>query len=294
MHLRHLISFREAEQRLKLQLESIEDCPDRLPSETYYFVNDRQAEIQANGKPRQLPMGDYLFEASILSQHRDPEAYPEIAHLVNIYEGLRIYSDWIFGRKTIFREPQPSDSPSDRLAEDFSNLGLILSRLRNTPKAKRAILDGVKDLYEGVTDFQIHIRGGYVEVFFHEGDFAIPAKRLSDGTLRYLFLLMLLCDPDPPPLICIEEPELGLHPDIIPKLADLLIQASQRTQIIVTTHSDVLVDAMTERPEAVVVCEKVEGQTHMRRLTKDELAPWLDKYRLGELWSRGGIGANRW
>ena len=111
--------------------------------------------------------------------------------------------------------------------------------------------------------------------------------------LRYLCLLAILCDPDPPPLICIEEPELGLHPDILPKLADLLVEASHRTQLIITTHSDILVDAMTERPEVVVVCEKHEGATTMRRLKKDELASWLEKYRLGQLWTKGQIGGTR-
>ena len=106
-------------------------------------------------------------------------------------------------------------------------------------------------------------------------------------------LLALLCDPDPPPLLCIEEPELGLHPDILPRLADLLIEASQRTQIIVTTHSDILVDAMTEIPESVVVCEKKEGKTSMVRLNKEELAVWFDHYRLGQLWTRGEIGGTR-
>jgi len=133
-----------------------------------------------------------------------------------------------------------------------------------------------------------------VQVFFSEGDFSVPATRLSDGTLRYLCLLAILCDPEPPPLICIEEPELGLHPDILPKLADLLVQASQRTQLIVTTHSDLLVDAMTEHPEAVVVCEKHDGKTEMRRLKKEDLASWLGKYRLGQLWTRGQIGGTRW
>lgn len=100
------------------------------------------------------------------------------------------------------------------------------------------------------------IEGGTVQVFFTEGEFVIPATRLSDGTLRYLCLLAILCDPDPPPLICIEEPELGLHPDVLPKLADHLLAASKYTQLIVTTHSDVLVDAMSETPESIVVCEK--------------------------------------
>jgi predicted ATPase len=138
------------------------------------------------------------------------------------------------------------------------------------------------------------INGGTVQVFFTEDDFVIPATRLSDGTLRYLCLLAILCDPEPPPLICIEEPELGLHPDILPKVADLLRSASRRTQLIVTTHSDILVDAMTETPEAVVVCSKQQGQTIMERLKPDDLREWLKKYRLGQLWTKGEIGGNRW
>jgi predicted ATPase len=112
--------------------------------------------------------------------------------------------------------------------------------------------------------------------------------------VRYLCLLALLCDPSPPPLIGIEEPELGLHPDLLPKVADLLVEASQRTQIVVTTHSDILVDALTDRPETVVVVEKHKGRTTMRRLGDQDLGGWLEKYRLGQLWTRGEIGGTRW
>ena len=86
----------------------------------------------------------------------------------------------------------------------------------------------------------------------------------------------------------------GLHPDILPKVADLLISASTCTQLIVTTHSDILVGAMTERPEVILVCEKHERQTVMRRLDEKSLASWLEKYRLGELWTRGELGGTRW
>ena len=51
---------------------------------------------------------------------------------------------------------------------------------------------------------------------------------------------------------------------------------------------------MTERPEVVVVCEKHEGQSEMRRLKKEDLAVWLDKYRLGQLWTKGQLGGTRW
>ena len=119
----------------------------------------------------------------------------------------------------------------------------------------------------------MHIEAGSVQVFLQEGDITIPATRLSDGTLRYLALLAILCDPTPPPLVCLEEPELGLHPDILPGLADLLREASERCQFIVTTHSDTFVDALTDTPESIVVCEKEDGKTTLKRLDRDEPFP---------------------
>jgi len=64
--------------------------------------------------------------------------------------------------------------------------------------------------------------------------------------------------------------------------------------LIVTTHSDVLVDALTDTPECVIVCEKREGQTELQRLSKDNLSDWLGRYSLGELWRKGELGGNRW
>lgn len=85
-----------------------------------------------------------------------------------------------------------------------------------------------------------------------------------------------------------------LHPDVLPTLADLLKEAATRTQIIVTTHSDVLIDAMSDQPESVLVAEKTAEGTTMTRLNAEQLKPWLEKYRLGQLWTRGEIGGTRW
>jgi predicted ATPase len=309
--LRHVFAFRVDEQGFRLHDERVEnEKPYSNQDEAYFYYHFQDGHPVVNavnpilgGQPvvniaaqsgRKLAQETVNIELSILSQRRDPELYPEITYLADTYEKWRIYREWAFGRNTVFRDPQKADMRNDRLEEDFSNLGLFLSRLRKTPKAKNAILDGLANLYDGLTDFDPFVEGGSVQVFFTEGDFSIPATRLSDGTLRYLCLLAILCDPTPPHLICIEEPELGLHPDILPKLADLLVATSERTQLIVTTHSDILVDAMTERPEAVVVCEKYDGQTEMRRLKEDELAKWLEKYRLGQLWIDGQLGGKRW
>ena len=297
--LRHVLSFRGDEQGFQLESELIEDVTPAaglpgITSSHYEFQPGRSARVFVGKQEQKLPRDSFNRSFPILAQYRDPLRSPELAYLADIYEKFRIYREWTFGRNTVFRDAQKADVRNDRLEEDFSNLGLFLSRLRKAPKAKRSVVDALTDLYDGLTDFEVIVEGGNVQVFFTEGDFTIPATRLSDGTLRYLCLLAILCDPEPPPLICIEEPELGLHPDILPKLADLLVAASQRTQILATTHSDILVDAMSERPEAIVVCEKHDTQTEMRRLKQDELAAWLDKYRLGQLWTKGQIGGTRW
>lgn len=299
MPLRHVLSFRSVAQAFSLEDERVEkEHPEANQGDVYFYYRYRHGHPMVNTLTQgQRGLARETIEAdrSILAQRRDPETYPELAWLAQNYERVRIYREWAFGRNAVFRDPQKSDIRNDVLEEDFSNLGLFLNRLKTRfPAAKKAILNGLRDLYDGIHDFDILMEGGTVQVFFTEGDFGIPATRLSDGTLRYLCLLAILCDPDPPPLICIEEPELGLHPDILPKVADLLRTASERTQIIVTTHSDILVDAMTETPEAVVVCSKQHGQTIMERLNPDDLGEWLKKYRLGQLWTKGEIGGTRW
>jgi len=166
--------------------------------------------------------------------------------------------------------------------------------MRRDPAVKQRLLTALQALYAGIDDYDVQIEGGTVQVFFQEGAFTVPATRLSDGTLRYLCLLAVLCHPNPPPLICIEEPELGLHPDVLPTLAELLKEAATRTQLIVTTHSDVLVDAMTDQPQVVFIAEKHLSGTQIKHLDPDKLKPWLEKYRLGQLWTRGELGGTRW
>ena len=233
-------------------------------------------------------------QESILHQVRDPLRYPELTRIAKEFERIRLYREWFFGRHTPARIPQKADNPNDVLLEDGRNLGLVLNRLMQNIEIRQRILNALRNLYEGLTDIHVNVEYGAVQVFLHEGNVSVPATRLSDGTIRYLCLLVILCEPNPPPLICLEEPELGLHPDILPGLGDLLCEASERCQLIVTTHSDILVDKLTDSPDSVVVCEKHEGQTRLQRLDKDELAGWLERYSLGDLWTRGGLGGNRW
>lgn len=243
---------------------------------------------------RELPSKDVVHDQSILAQLKDPVQYRELWGVGMALGAIRLYREWSFGRNTPPRLPQKADLPNRFLEENGANLGMVLNRLGGDPKAKNQFLAALRKLYQGVEDFHVHIESGSVQVFLQEGAITVPATRLSDGTLRYLCLIAILCDPSPPALVCIEEPELGLHPDILPRLADLLRETSERCQLIVTTHSDTLVDALTDTPESIVICEKQAGQTRLKRLDKGDLSHWLDKYRLGELWTSGELGGNRW
>ena len=243
---------------------------------------------------RGMPREDIDAEQSILSQYKDKYHYPELTYLAEVLESIRFYREWTSGRYAPPRLSQQPSLPNDFLSEDGTNLALLLNRFGFEPRLKSRIRKELRKLYEGVSDFGANIDSGTVQLFLQEGNISMKANRLSDGTLRYLSLLAILCHPEPPPLVCIEEPELGLHPDILPTLADLLREASERCQLVVTTHSDVLVDALTDTPESVVVCEKHNGGTEMRHLDKADLSDWLEDYCLGELWSKGELGGNRW
>ena len=301
-NLRFDLGFTERGQRFEVTKERItnEHAYEGFSNPYIYYENEggratlNYRDTSGSDSQRHLRIESVDTEQSILAQRRDPDHYPVLTHLAETLDRIRFYREWEFGRDTVLRTPQKTDRPNDFLREDGKNLGLVLNNLRRSPRVKNRLLEALRRLYDGITDFGVIIEANTVQVCLYEGEIEVPATRLSDGTLRYLCLLAILCHPNPPPLVCIEEPELGLHPDVLPTLTELLLEASERGQLIVTTHSEVLVDALTHQPECVVICEKHQGQTRMRRLKADELAEWLKRHGLGELWLSGEIGGNRW
>ena len=256
----------------------------------------------------------------------------ELTTLHRHYSDIRLYNNWAFGSLASIRDGQGTPVRSSRssdtedsgsipitgqgnpgrykrdlydpiaswdyeddkwLTETGGNLPSVISRFSSDRRV--ALAKYLNSLYDGIVGISTPFMDGKVSVVIEEtGGRQIPAERLSDGTLRYLSLLTVLLDPDPPHLIAIEEPELGLHPDIVFQLAKLLVEASDRTQLVVTTHSHTLVDALTDHPTSVVACGRHEGQTWFKRVTTGIAEAWLNDNSLGQVWSMGGIGGNRW
>jgi predicted ATPase len=304
--LRYTISFSSVgqnyeiieEQLINIKLQNKEATPYIYYEfkNGYPTVNIQNPDSSSGSQYRTLQREDIDTTQSILAQKRDAIHYPEITYLAQEFSKIRMYREWQFGRYTPPRLRQKADSFNQYLEPDCSNLGMVLNQIEMDPFSKNRLLKELQHFYTDVENYVINIANNTVQIFFQERGlkYLVPATRLSDGTLRYLCLLAILCNPNLPPLMCIEEPELGLHPDVLPGLAVLLREISEHCQLIITTHSESFVDLFTDEPETILISEKGEKGSLLNRLNKEKLKPWLEKYRLGNMWLRGDLGGTRW
>ena len=234
---------------------------------------------------------------SVLSEIRSYADYPAITEIARMLSAIRVYRSWEVGRDSPARRPQRTDGDPNFLEEDFSNLALVVNDLLSR-RLEPSLDSYLQRFYESYESLHPRIFGNTIELIVNETGMssALPASRLSDGTIRFIALLAILCHPNPPPLICIEEPEIAMHPDSQDLVVQLLKRASERTQLIVTTHSPWLIDRLSATPDHVVVCERdrhpVDG-TKFKRFTRKELDDWLEDQPLGEVWMAGAMGGVR-
>ena len=290
--LRYSLHLQGADGRYSIASEWLKEEPLLYPSTFLFDVKDgRGTVLQQSDKQLVLASA----RQSVLSEVRGTEEFPEITRLGQQFAAIRLYREWGSGGRASARAFQPADQPVDFLEEDATNLALVLQNTFINSSGDKTLNEEFSRFFERFQRFGVSIFGNQVLLYMHEqgpGD-PISATRWSDGMIRYLCLLAILCHPKPPGLICIDEPDLGLHPDIMPHLARLIKSASERTQIIITTHSAELVDEFTDESESVVVCERdFDGATQMERQDPGQLKEWLEKYTLGDLWRRGEIGGN--
>ena len=183
-----------------------------------------------------------------------------------------------------------------RLREDGSNLAAFLYLLKQRYEGDydqiRDVVNLAAPFFEDFALQPLELNKETIRLEWHHrgSDAYFNALSLSDGTLRFIALATLLLQPESlrPSLILLDEPELGLHPYAITLLASLFKQASVSSQIIVATQSPILLDHF--EPEDVIVADRVDGATELRRLDGDRLKSWLEDYSLGQLWEKNEFG----
>jgi len=228
---------------------------------------------------------------SVLAAYRNPADPNPIMATARAFSELRIYPGFRTGTTDGARTGIASAAPKHPLDPSGSNLALVLQEMdfHGSLNEVKKYLGRLSTNFE---DVKIRLEGGIAQLYVTEkGTGRVPATRLSDGTLRFLCLMAVLFDHAPAPLICIEEPEIGLHPEALRLVAEALRNASKRMQLIVSTHSSALIDHFSDQPECIVVCEKdFDGSTKFKRLQSNQLDEWLQDYTLGDLWRRGEVG----
>jgi predicted ATPase len=233
---------------------------------------------------------------SVFELYKSPEDATPITRIGRQLEAIRIYREFRTTGDSDVRRGVSSSTRKDFLDDGGDNLAVVLLDMDFKGLHDR-VRDYLHRFCDRFNDVKVRLDGPIAKTYVEETGLLEPlvSWRLSDGTLKFLCLLAVLLEKEPPPLICIEEPEVGLHPEAIQIVAEALVEASERTQLIVTTHSQALIDALSDRPEDVVVTERdFDNGTQFRRLDKGQLSLWLDRYSLGQLWRKGEIGGNRW
>lgn len=298
---------------LELELQTTVLDTLRVPKTTWhgshsirYRGGDEWSETVQVSVGQQVPqtVGRDWPEPGLLAElGRPPADLAEELGASEVVRFSRLLYDYARLSKIIDRQEDIRSLTTAIIGEQSEDsLPVLASQLATDLYARSVWLESIQKGVPDVEDVLTRVSGTKMNVYvkFRGLDTPLPAQNISDGTLRWIWLTAELawwhmgdnwyCGG--PPLYLIEEPDSGLHPDAIAHLAELLTDASRHSQLIVTTHSDVLVSALSDVPEAVVVCNRDEDGTHMRRLSRNDLADYLLDYRLGDLWRMGYLGGN--
>ena len=222
----------------------------------------------------------------------DTKRYREVSWAGDALSSIRILDGRALVGQTLRRDALSVPPVQERMFTDGQDAALVLIQMVHGGDTR--INDLLGKFLPGFEHFSICDAYGNKRLYIHEAGLKapIPISRMSGGTLRFLTLLATLLSPSPPPLLCVEAPERGLHPDGAALLGEVLVDASRRMQLVVTTHSSSLISALSTEPDAVVACERLGASTELERLDPEKLASWLKDYPLGDLWGMGVLGAN--
>lgn len=225
------------------------------------------------------------------TQNRHLTTYQKELANWKIYQGFQTH------REAPIRSPQVTRAET-QVSSDGQNLVSVLHSLYTSCRdfkneintaMKAAFGDDFEELvFPPAADQRIQLRIRWKSLKREQS-----AADLSDGTWRFLFLLAVLANPAPPPLIAIDEPETGLHPSMLPIVAEYAQDASNRCQVILTTHSPELIDAFGEMEPTTTVVEREDGETKLRVISGEELRYWLKEYTLGDLFRSKELEAMR-
>lgn len=187
-------------------------------------------------------------EESVFGQLSEPHLYPEVSQVRENLRGWRFYHEFAVWPGSALRAPQVGIR-SPILAHDGSNLAAAFETIRERGHTE-LLFSTLERAFPG-SHFSVEAQSGRFQMLMHREGILRPldAAELSDGTLRFLCLVVALLSLRPPAFMALNEPENSLHPELLPALAQLIAEASLYSQIWVTSHSPLLAQLIAEHTE---------------------------------------------
>jgi len=222
------------------------------------------AHLESHDGGRDTHPGELTASESLLCQLRDRHRFPELAVLADHLGRWRFYHRFRTDRDAALRNPQVGVK-SPVLADDGADLAAALQTIIELGD-RDAMATAIRDAFGGGEVMVEADDKARMTVTMRMPGVrrALEACELSDGTLRYLCLVAGLLSPRPPSLLALNAPETSLHPDLVEPLATLIVRAARSSQVLVTTHSRALTDAIRSRAATKVIeLALTEGETHI-------------------------------
>jgi len=259
----------------------------------FFYIDAHHGRVEyynTETKRLDVPDWDYNPGETALSQvpkmFRQPEALRRVLATATQYHTLDV------GPRAPVKLPQPV-KPAALPGANGEALLPFLYSLRESDRPRfEAVTDALRAAYPDFEELTFPpAAAGMLALSWKDKKFESPiyADELSEGTLRFLWLTALLQSPELSTVTMIDEPEVSLHPELLDLLAQLMREASARTQLIVTTHSDRFVRFL--KPDEVYVMDVgEEGEATITPADTLDLDCWLDEYSLDEVWRMGRMG----
>ena len=228
-----------------------------------------------------------------MSKIYDTDRYFALSTIRKAIGDIIVYDYFDTTPKSNIRKPMLPTSEK-RLLPDGTNLPQILNTIKiNHKSSYNKIAEMLNEVNSKFRGFDFNFIGGNIELMLEEDGLnsSVHVNSVSDGTLRYLCLLSILFNPDRGALICIDEPEVGLHPDMISNIGNSIIEASSNSIMLISTHSENLLNSF--ELENIRVFEKDDrNSTKISCYEKKDFEGWYENFSVGKMWRQGDLGGN--
>ena len=260
-----------------------------------------RAQALLNGKEVSAQIASpYDWRTSALSWFRDDSVFPMTQPIAGALSDVAVYRGWQFGGAKTVRSVVHRDEIGGRLNTSGTNLPEVLASLLSNGELANQINEALSEVLPGKVTVSVSglaTMEPAIRVVLDGTELTL--RQLSDGTLQWLQLLSILKSPTPASLIALDEPELGLHPDCVAALGNLLCDVAEdgKSRLVVVTHSAALLDVFEARghSDGMRVFERDSKGVRITTPSAEQLAIWCDdKTTLGEAWLRGAFGGGRW